>query len=124
MLAGLTLALSAGDLYRLLVFAGVIGFPVLSATFLCGVLWKKANVTGALASMAVGTVSWIGLVFVFLPYVDGEIWDAIYVAAIPAWVLSMVTLVSVSLATQSSNPPNAIQDVDGNDISDTPLFRW
>jgi SSS family solute:Na+ symporter len=82
MLAGLVVALAMGDLYRLLVFAGVIGFPVLAATFLCGVLWKKANVTGALASMTTGALSWIPLGFVVWPYVDGEIWDAIYIAAV------------------------------------------
>ena len=123
-LAGLALALAMGDLYRLLVFAGVIGFPVLSATLLCGVLWKKANVTGAIAAMTTGTLSWILLGFVFWPYVDGEIWDAIYIAAVPAWILSFAALVVVSLATQQSCSPQPIQDVDGTDISDTPVFRW
>ncbi|MEM9530566.1 MAG: hypothetical protein AAGA23_06585 [Pseudomonadota bacterium] len=123
-LAGLALALALGDLYRLLVFAGVIGFPVLSASFICGVIWKRANVPGSLASMAVGAVSWLVLGFVFWPYVDGEIWDAVYLAAVPACLLSFATLITVSVLTSRSAPAKPITDVDGADISDTRLFAW
>ena len=123
-LAGLLVALSLGDLYRLLVFAGVIGFPILSASFICGVLWKKANVTGSLASMVSGAVSWVLFGFIAWPFVEGEIWDAIYVAAVPAWVVSFVVLVTVSLYTAQSTPLKPITDIDGNDISDTKLFGW
>ena len=122
--AGLMFALALGDLYRLLVFAGVIAFPVLAPAFICGVLWKQANVTGALTAAAVGIVSWISLVWVFLPHTDGEVWDAIYIAAVPAFLLNFLTLVAVSLLTRESCPPKPITDIDGNDISDTPLLKW
>ena len=62
--------------------------------------------------------------FFFLPHVDGETWDAIYIASVPAFVCSLAALITVSLLTQESCPPKPMRDVDGNDISDTPLFSW
>ena len=123
-IAGLVFGLAMDNLYRLLIFAGVISFPVLSASYICGILWKKTNTTGALASIISGTLSWLILVFVFLPHVDGETWDAIYIAAVPAFLISLAAIIVVSLLTQKSCPPKPIQDIDGNDISDTPLFNW
>ena len=79
---------------------------------------------GAKASIAVGTISWIALVFFVLPHVDGETWDAIYIASVPAFVCSLATLIVVSLLTQKSCPPKPIRDAAGNDISDTQLFNW
>ena len=122
--AGLVFGLAMGNLYNLLVFAGAIAFPVIASSFVCGILWKKANVIGAKASIITGAVSWILLVFFFLPYVDGETWDAIYMASVPAFVCSLVALIAGSLITQKSCPPTPIRDLDGNDISDTPLFKW
>ncbi len=121
---GLLLGLALGDLYNLLVFAGAIAFPSIAPTFICGILWKRANVTGALSSIAVGSLSWIVLVLVLLPYTNGEVWDAIYIGAVPAFLLGFATIVVVSLATQRSCPPTPARDVDGNDISDTRLFSW
>ena len=121
---GLAFGLAMGNLYNLLVFAGAIAFPVVSSSFICGILWKKANVTGARASILTGAVSWIALVFVFLPHVGGETWDAIYIASVPAFVCSLMALIAVSLLTQESCPPKPIRDADGNDISDTQLFSW
>lgn len=120
----LLFGLSMGNLYNLLIFAGAVGFPVTSSMAVCGVLWKKANVPGAWASMATGLISWIVLVNVLLPAVDGEIWDAIYIGAVPAFVFSLSAMIVVSLLTQKSTPPNPVQDVDGHDISGTPRFVW
>lgn len=121
---GLVFGLAMGDLYNLLVFAGAVAFPVTSSTYICGIMWKKANIKGAWASIICGTVSWIGLVFVFYPHVDGYVWDAIYMASVPAFLCSMTAMIVVSLLTQKSCPPNLVQDIDGNDISDTRLFKW
>jgi Na+/proline symporter len=121
---GLAFGLAMGNLYNLLVFAGAISFPVIASSFVCGILWNKANVIGARASILIGAISWIALVFFILPHVEGETWDAIYIASIPAFICSLVALVAVSLLTQESCPPNPIRDADGNDISDTRLFNW
>ena len=120
----LLFGLSMGNLYNLLVFAGAVAFPVTAAMSVCGVLWKKANIPGAWASMGSGLVSWIILVFFLLPEVNGEIWDAIYIGAVPAFLLSVTAMIVVSLLTQKSHPAGPIRDIDGNDISDTPRFNW
>ncbi len=122
--AALLFGLSMGNLYNLLVFAGAVGFPVTATLAICGVLWKKANLPGAWASMITGIISWVTLVFFLLPEVDGEIWDAIYIGGVPAFVLSFTAMIFVSLMTQKSHPAGPIRDVDGNDISDTRLFTW
>ncbi|MCG8485804.1 MAG: hypothetical protein MJA31_21035 [Clostridia bacterium] len=124
--AALIFGLALGNLYNLLVFAGALGFPTMSAVYLCGILWKKANNTGAWAGIVAGCVSWIALVFVFLGFEDiaGDIWESIYMSSVPAFVISLLALIIVSLATQKSDPPNPIRDVDGNDISNTKLFLW
>ena len=121
---GLVVGLAVGDLYNLLVFAGAMAFPTTSAVYVCGLLWKKANIMGAWASIGAGLASWVALVFVFLPYVDGETWDAIYIASVPAFLCSLTAMIVVSLLTQRSCPPGLIQDVDGNDISGARLFYW
>ena len=120
----LLFGLALGDLYRLLVFAGAVSFPVLSALSVCGILWRKANVAGAWLSMITGTLSWLSFILILLPIVDGEVWDAIYISAVPAFVCSLAAMIIGSLATQRSYPPNPIVDADGNDISDTKLFTW
>ncbi len=122
--AGLLFSLAMGDLYNLLVFAGAIAFPVLAPTFISGVLWEKTNVTGAIASIATGAVSWLVMIVVLYPYTGNEIWDAIYIASVPAFLCSLTVIIAVSLLTQTSCPPNPIQDVDGNKISDTKRFTW
>lgn len=122
--AGLLFGLAMGNLYNLLVFAGALTFPIIASTFLCGIMWKKANITGAWASIAVGAGSWIALFFVFLPLVEGETWDAIYMASVPAFICSFMAIIIVSLLTQKSSPPKPIRDIDGKDISDTRLFSW
>ena len=121
---GLLFGLAMGNLYKLLVFAGAIAFPSIGPTFICGIVWKGANVKGALASIATGSGSWIVLVWLLIPYTDGEIWDAIYIGSVPAFVLSFAAIVGVSLATRESCPPTPARDVDGNDISDTRLLSW
>jgi Na+/proline symporter len=121
---GLLIGLALGDLYKLLVFAGAVSFPAVATSSICGIFWKKANVAGSLASIATGVVSWLLLIWILLPYAEGEIWDAIYIGAVPAFVCSFLAMIVVSLLTQKSCPPNPARDVDGRDISDTRLFSW
>ena len=120
----LLFGLVMGDLYRLLVFAGAVSFPVLSATAICGILWSRANVFGAWLSIITGASSWLLFIWLLLPIVDYEIWDAIYIGAVPAFICSLTAMVLGSLITQQTNPPNPIRDVDGNDISNHRLFTW
>jgi Na+/proline symporter len=123
----------AGGIYELLVFAGAALFPTIAASYIFGLFWKKTNETGALASFWAGIVSWIVLTFIFFipattnyfdegvslfrdfSYIIGEgyLEDSIYIAAVPAFAISVITLIVVSLKTQKNDPPNAAVDCDG-----------
>ena len=124
----------AGGIYELLVFAGASLFPTVAASYIFGLFWKKANQKGAVASFWVGITSWVVLTFVvFVPaatnYFDegvtlfknfsfiveeGYLEDALYIAAVPAFFISAITLVGVSLSTQKNDPPKFAVDIDGN----------
>ncbi len=125
-----------GGIYELLVFAGAALFPTVAASYIFGLFWKKANQTGALASFWVGSGSWIFLTFfVFLPlatnyfdenvslfndfayiFKEGYLDDACYIAAVPAFFLSIITLVVVSLKTQERDVPKVAVDIHGNEL--------
>jgi len=126
----------AGGIYELLVFAGASLFPTITASYIFGLFWKKANEKGALASIYAGVISWVVLTFfVFVPatshffgenlnlfsdfgYIVSEyLEDSIYIAAVPAFLVSVAAMVIVSLKTQKSDPPKANVDCDGVDLN-------
>ena len=74
--------------------------------------------------MAAGFLSWICFVLFLLPEVDGQIWDAIYIGSVPAFICSLLAMIVVSLVTQRVYPAGPIMDFDGQNISDTKRFRW
>ena len=43
-------------------------------------------------------------------------WDAVYISSFPAFIISAVLQVVVSLATQKSDPAMQLTDVDGNPL--------
>ncbi|MBI9104614.1 MAG: hypothetical protein JEY99_19515 [Spirochaetales bacterium] len=126
----------AGGIYELLVFAGASLFPTVLASYIFGLFWKKTNEKGALASFWAGIISWLVFTFiVFVPAVtgyfdegvslfkdfgyivgEGYLEDATYIAVVPAFIVSVLTLIIVSLKTQKSDPPRAAVDIDGNSI--------
>ena len=52
---------------------------------------------------------------------DGAIWDAVYMGSIPAFAVSILLLVVVSLATQRRDPPRPLVDMSGKPFR--PSFR-
>lgn len=94
--------------YKLIIFSGGIQLATVFAAYALGYFWKKANVTGAIASFVSGTVTWLSIYGIFLMRygIDGE--DAIFMALVPAVIVSLVTLVAVSLATQKRDPARAL----------------
>jgi Na+/proline symporter len=87
--------------------------------------WKKANQAGALAGFVGGWGSW--LVFLVMLYpttlevnagdVELAIWDATYIGSVPAFFVSLALVILVSLATQKSDQPRQLADVDGKYMS-------
>ncbi|MEW5934547.1 MAG: hypothetical protein AB1816_13300, partial [Bacillota bacterium] len=134
--ASLLLALYAETIYRLMVIAWTVILVGLFAPYAAAYFWKKANSTGAMAALLGGFASWVGLIFYYLPttmemnvgvieegvvYMDWAIWDAVYLASVPGFVVSVVLLVVVSLLTQRRDPPRPLTDIDGNPL---PVKDW
>ncbi|MEM5775567.1 MAG: hypothetical protein AAGU05_11250, partial [Anaerolineaceae bacterium] len=121
----LLIALFAATIYRLAVLSCTAILVGMVAPYLIGMYWKKANHTGALASMITGTVAWVVMTFLYYPttleicegLVEDATWDAVYIASTPAFLLSVVVLVVVSLATQKADPPKAFTGLDGKPVS-------
>lgn len=92
--------------FDLMVDANILGLAAIIVPFIAGVWWRKANRTGALASMAAGLSTWLLTLFL-APALPA---DFIGLAA------SLVTLLVVTPATQRLDPPRPLVDVDGNPI--------
>jgi len=123
-LISIMIALMAGTIYRLAMVAWSILLVGLFAPFAFGMYWKKANKTGAISAFFGGVISWIILTTYYysttIEACAGDFecgfWDAVYIGSAPAFAISVITLIVVSLATQKSNPPLPITDVDGNPL--------
>lgn len=123
----LLIALFASTIYELAVLANSSILVGMAAPYIIGMHWKKANHAGALASFFAGVLSWIGLgIYYYHSYIlpvgyggdpGDAIWDAFFdttmVAALPAFLLSVVALIVVSLLTQKQDPPKALTDING-----------
>ena len=131
----LAIALFASTIYKLAVMANTSILVGMAAPYLIGMYWKKANHTGALWSFFSGMVSWIiltlGWMFMYvLPVVyegemmDDVIWDSIYIASFPAFVISVIALIVASLLTQKKDPPKLLTDIDGNLVDTKNVFAW
>lgn len=117
-----------GETYRLAMISWSVLLVGLFVPFGCGMYWKKANRTGALASCIGGFVTWGALVLHFLTdtkaantsdgvlSLDDAIWDAVYIASTPAFLVSFALMIGVSLLTQKSDPPLPLTDVDGKPL--------
>lgn len=143
-LVAMAIGLYFGSIYKLIVFAGAILFPTTTVSCLGGLFWKKSNGSGAIASFVGGTISWVVFYNVIYPVIEAQnwveievngavqevlmeswaMWDTIYVSAIPAFLVSLVSFIVVSLVTQKSDPPKPMLDADGNSMENEPMFFW
>jgi Na+/proline symporter len=126
-LLSLIIALFASTIYRLAVLSNTSILVGMAAPYIIGMHWKKANHTGALASFFSGVISWIILTFYYYPQtlevceleVECATWDAIYIASTPAFILSVIFFIVVSLLTQKMDPPKSLTDIFGNPVDMT-----
>jgi Na+/proline symporter len=122
------IAMAIGETYRLALMAWSVPLVGLFAPFAFGMYWQKANRSGALASIIGGIVTWIIAILFYYQHtevmktIDGHlhfedaVWDAVYIGSPPAFAVSIVLMVVVSLATQKSDPPLPLTDVDGQPL--------
>lgn len=131
----LAIALFASTIYKLAVMANTSILVGMAAPYLIGMYWKKANHRGALASFFSGMISWVILTLVWmytyiLPVVyegemmDDVVWDSIYIASTPAFFISVVFLIVVSLLTQKQDPPKILTDINGKPVNTKNIFAW
>ena len=128
----LMLGLYAETIYKLSVFAWTVILVGIFAPFALGMYWKKANQAGALAGFAGGFITWIIALLILLPSAlevnEGDMdiaqWDAAYMGSVPAFLVSLVLVVGVSLATQKADKPKPITDVDGKFMSMSGRLGW
>lgn len=106
-LAALIVALYFQNIYQLLVDAFSIALVSLFAPLAAAIWWKKANATGALASMIGGLMCWL-----LLPLATTSV-----PSDIVGLVVGTLILVIVSLATQQSHPPNPLRNVQGEELA-------
>jgi len=132
---GIVIAVSAAVIYELGVVAWTLLLVGLFVPFAFGMYWKKANSYGAVAAVLGGWISWalltwmaysVGIggdstMIVCAGDTDCAFWDAVYIASLPAFLISIFLMVVVSLATQKHNVPRPITDVDGNGIDTNPF---
>ncbi len=122
--ASLAIAFWAKTIYFLMNLSWELILMVQGIPFILGIYWKKANRSGAIASVIVNFAVWIPLILWLLPItleveggvLDWAVWDAIYIAAIPALIAGTITFVVVSLLTQKKDPPRPLLDIDGNPV--------
>lgn len=131
----LAIALFASTIYKLAVLANTSILVGLAAPYLIGMYWKKANHTGAMWSFFTGVISWLVLTLVWmytyiLPVVyegemmDDVVWDSIYIASFPAFIISVIFLIAASLWSQKKDPPKILTDIYGKPVNTKNIFAW
>lgn len=143
---GIVIAITASVIYELGVVAWTLLLVGLFVPFAFGMYWKKANGYGGVAAVLGGWVSWIILTWVAYQFglggepttvvcsggdpsllsdravwMDCAFWDAVYIASLPAFLISIASMVVVSLATQKQDAPKPITDVDGKPLDTNPF---
>jgi SSS family solute:Na+ symporter len=132
---GIIIALAAAVIYELGVVAWTLLLVGMFAPFAFGMYWKKANQTGAVAAYLGGFLAWGLLTWFFynnglmgtestMVVCEGDVncafWDAVYIASLPSFFISVILQFVVSLATQKIDPPKPLTDYDGNEIEISP----
>ncbi|SET27821.1 transporter, SSS family [Natronincola peptidivorans] len=138
-IVAMLIALMFGAVYKLIVFSGAVSLATIVAPYVVGFFWKKANSKGAIASFFGGLTTWAVSFALLLPFtkeanfeeelieagvaMDWAIWDALYMALVPAAIVGFVLIFAVSLKTQSSDPPKPFVNAKG-ELMDDKLFFW
>ncbi len=115
-LVSLAIALWAKTIYFLMNLSWELILMVQAIPFILGMYWKKANKMAAISSVIANFAVWIPLIMYLLPItleveegvLEWAIWDAIYIAALPALIVGTITFFVVALATQKIDPPKPV----------------
>ena len=112
-------ALEVKVVYDLIMDANSVSLVCVVIPFIVGIWWKRANRTGALASMGMGFITWVSALR-FAPELAGDMLGML---------VALITILIVTPLTQNFDPPNPILDGDGEEVAlenrlgTLPLFR-
>ena len=112
-------ALTVREIYDLIQDANSVILVCVTVPFILGVWWKRANRTGALASMAMGFLTWF-VAIVYAPEFPGDLLGLL---------VGLITILIVTPLTQRSDPPKPLLNSDGEEVElkdrlgTLPLFR-
>ena len=132
----LAIALWAETIYELAVLANTCILVGMVAPYVIGMYWRKANHIGALTSFFSGAVSWVALSLFYyhapefgtFAICEGDTycatWDAVYIASTPAFLISVVAFIVVSLATGKIDPPKPLKDIYGRVVNMKNALGW
>ena len=99
-------ALEVKAVYNLIMDANSVMLVCVVVPFIVGVWWQRANRTGALASMAVGFLTWL-LAILFLPNLPGDLLGLL---------VGLLTMLVVTPLTQKMDPPSRLLNSDGEEV--------
>ncbi len=99
-------ALEVKLVYDLIIDANSVMLVCVVVPFVVGVWWRQANPTGALASMAMGFLTWF-LTILFAPELPGDLLGLL---------AGLLTILIVTPLTQKSDPPRRLLNSDGEEV--------
>ena len=99
-------ALEVRVVYNLILDSNSVILVCVTAPFIAGVWWKRANRIGALASMAMGFLTWIIAILV-APDFPGDLLGLL---------VGLLTILVVTPFTQKIDPPTALRNGDGEEV--------
>ncbi len=112
-------ALKVQVVYNLIMDANSVSLVCVVIPFIVGVYWKRANRTGALASMTTASITWLMAIY-YAPNLAGDLLGM---------MVGLLTMLIVTPLTQEWDPPKPILNSDGEEIElkdrlgTLPLFR-
>ena len=99
-------ALEVQVVYDLILDANAVILVSVTIPFVVGVWWKRANRSGALASMAMGFLTWF-VAILYAPELPGDLLGLL---------VGLVTMLVVTPLTQKIDPPEPLRDADGEEV--------
>jgi len=112
-------ALEVQVVYNLILDSNSVILVCVTVPFIAGVWWKRANRSGALASMGMGFLTWF-IAILFAPDFPGDLLGLL---------VGLVTMLVVTPLTQKTDPPVPLRNGDGEEVEfkdrlgTLPLFR-
>ncbi len=112
-------ALEVQVVYDLILDANSVILVCVTIPFIVGIWWRRANRTGALASMAMGFLTWFATIL-FAPELPGDLLGL---------MAGLVTILVVVPLTQKVDPPKRLLNSDGEEVEfkdrlgTLPLFK-